>query len=192
MKAKGHVETIDDFLGSTHIFAAVVEDIVQENLVKQASEGKVTYPQFKLLRLVALSDTLSIGDVAAFLGISNAAASKAVDRLVKKKLLQRTEFAQDRRAVRLSLTDAGSRMIQQYDDLKSRSLPKIFTSVSPAMLKSVAQVLDSLSLALLERAPEKARATCLQCGIFFRERCVMRAGANRNCFYIEHRSEAKA
>lgn len=189
MKEKGRATAIDDFLGSTHVFSAVVEDVLQENLVRQASDGRITYSQFKLLKLVSISDTLSIGDVASFLGISNAAASKAVDRLVRKKLIERTEYAADRRAVRLALLETGQRIIQRYNDLKSKSLPKMFTAVRPTMLKSVAMVLDSLSVALLENAPEKSRNTCLQCGIFFRERCVMRSGGKQECFYLQHRHE---
>jgi DNA-binding MarR family transcriptional regulator len=43
----------------------------------------------------------SLGDIAAFLGISNAAASKAVNRLVRRKLLRCREGETDRLSIRL-------------------------------------------------------------------------------------------
>ncbi|MBI2837999.1 MAG: winged helix DNA-binding protein [Acidobacteria bacterium] len=188
MRVKNPSALIDEFLGSTHIFAQVVENIVQENLVKQASDGTLTYSQFKLLKLVTMSDLISIGDVAAFLSISNAAASKAVDRLVRKRLIQRAEFAKDRRAVQLSPTEAGARIIGTYEELKARHLPKIFSAVQASKLKGVSQLLDGLSVRLVERAPERARTTCLQCGIFYRRSCLMRLQANRSCFYHDRRT----
>jgi DNA-binding MarR family transcriptional regulator len=55
----------------------------------------------KLLRLVGLSDGLAVGDAAAFLRVSKAAASKAVDKLVKRLFLQRSS-GPDRPARNLS------------------------------------------------------------------------------------------
>lgn len=190
-KTKSVADTIDEFLGSTHIFAEVVELIVQENLVRQASGGALTYQQFKLLKLVSMAERLSIGDVASFLSISNAAASKAVDRLVKKKLLDRAEFEKDRRAVQLTMTPAGQRIIGQYEHLKMRSLPRVFEDVPVPKLRAVSDLLDSLSVALVERAPERARGTCLQCGIFYRTKCLMRSEGNRTCFYHVHRARSR-
>src|ERR1035441_4020209 len=88
---------IDDFLGSTHVFASAVADIIEQRLLETAAEGQVTPSQMKLLKLVAMTDSYTLGDVASFLRVSNAAASKAVDRLVWRGLLRRTEDRKDRR-----------------------------------------------------------------------------------------------
>ncbi len=66
---------IDDFLGSAHIFASAVTDIIEQRLLEKAAEGQVTASQMKLLKLVAMTDSYTLGDVAAFLRVSNAAAS---------------------------------------------------------------------------------------------------------------------
>src|SRR5271157_128527 len=88
---------IDDFLGSAHVFASAITDIIEQRLLEKAAEGQVTASQMKLLKLVGMTDSYTLGDVASFLRVSNAAASKAVDRLVRRDLLRRTEDQQDRR-----------------------------------------------------------------------------------------------
>jgi DNA-binding MarR family transcriptional regulator len=95
-------ELINDFLGSTQIFASALNDIVEEKLLREVAPGQVTFSQFRLLKMVALTDAQTLGDVAAFLGVSNPAASKAVDKLVRGGLLVRTEGEKDRRAIELS------------------------------------------------------------------------------------------
>src|SRR5512142_2915279 len=104
------LRAIDDFLGSAHVFASAVNDIVEARLLRDVAGDQITVSQLKLLKLVAMTDAQTIGDVASFLGVSNAAASKAVDKLVRRKLLRRDEGETDRRVIHLSLT-AGSRRV---------------------------------------------------------------------------------
>ena len=80
-------EIINDFLGSTHVFASSVNDVIEERLLREVGPPQLTFSQFKLLKLVALTDAQTIGDVAAFLRVSNAAASKAVDKLSARACL---------------------------------------------------------------------------------------------------------
>src|ERR1017187_6616638 len=82
---------IDDFLGSAHVFASAVADIIEQRLLEKAVEGQVTASQMKLLKLVAMTNSYTLGDVASFLRVSNAAASKAVDRLVRRGPLRRPQ-----------------------------------------------------------------------------------------------------
>ena len=106
MTYTGSDNLIDDFLGSVNIFSTSVHELLERQL-KDITKSPITFSQLKLLNLVALTEGHTIGDVAAFLGVSNAAASKAVDRLVRRQLLLREEAAADRRAVKLSVTQAG-------------------------------------------------------------------------------------
>ncbi|MFZ1042338.1 MAG: MarR family transcriptional regulator [Anaerolineales bacterium] len=70
----------------------------------------------------------NVSDLGEGLGITHAAASQMLDRLVQQKLILRTEDPQDRRVKQLVLTDKGCRMMQEsvrarqgwLDDLVSR------------------------------------------------------------------------
>ena len=177
---------IDDFLGSAHIFASAVSEIIEARLVQDVSGGQLTASQVRLLKLVAMADSHTIGDVAAFLGVSNAAASKAVDRLVRRNLVRRAEDERDRRSMHLSLREQGRRMLAAYEAAKQRKLEAIFAEFPREELRRASELLDRLSAGIVDHSanPEEL---CLKCGIYFRERCLVRQLAKGNCFYQRHK-----
>ncbi len=173
---------IDDFLGSAHIFASAVADIIEQRLLERVANGQVTASQMKLMKLVAMTDSYTLGDVASFLRVSNAAASKAVDRLVRRDLLERSEDQKDRRVMHLALTQAGRRLQAAYESARQRKLQSIFAQFPPEELRRASELLDRMSADMVDHAsnPEEL---CLKCGIYFRERCLVRQLVPRNCFY---------
>lgn len=179
-------ELISDFLGSANIFMSAVNNVLEERLLKQAG-GQLTVSQAKLLRLVNLTDAQTIGDVAAFLGISNAAASKAVDKLVRRNLVRRKEGETDRRSIHVSLTELGRNLLDPYYAARQKKLEEIFGQVSPEELRKAADLLNRLSTLIVDHSAQ-AEEICLQCGMYFPERCLLRELEGRNCQYAERRS----
>ncbi len=177
---------IDDFLGSAHVFASAVNEVVEARLLREVAGDQLTVSQLKLLKLVAMTDAQTIGDVALFLGVSNAAASKAVDKLVRRKLLRRAEGEKDRRVIHLSLTPASRRVLAAYEQAKELVLAGIFQKFSEQDLRRTADLLDQLSADIVQNNGKDEM--CLQCGIYFRERCLVRQIVKRNCFYKRHKS----
>jgi MarR family 2-MHQ and catechol resistance regulon transcriptional repressor len=183
-------ELINEFLGSTHVFHSVVADVIEQNLLRHATGGRLTFPQLKLLRIVALEAVQSISEVAAFLGVTKAAASKSVDGLVRRGLLRRTEGRHDRRAIHLSLSTEGKRLVTSYERSRDRRLGALFGEFTAEDLKHTARLLDRLSARLAEdRAHSKE--VCHQCSIYFRERCHVRQLVDRTCLYLRHRSRRR-
>jgi DNA-binding MarR family transcriptional regulator len=178
---------INDFLGSTQVFATAVNDIIEEKLLRSVAGKRLTLSQLKLLKLVANTDAHSIGDVAAFLGVSNAAASKAVDKLVHRKMLVRTEGAKDRRAAELALTPRSRKVLAAYDVARNRKLAAVFRSFSPEQLRRTTEILDRLSAGIVDHNA-KPEEICLQCGIYFRDDCLVRKLVGQRCFYTVHRT----
>jgi len=179
-----------DFLGSTHVFTSAVEETVEKRLLEEIADRDLTLSQFKLLRMVELTDAHTISDVARFLGVSNAAASKAVDKLVRRNLLHRAEGQPDRREICLSLTEPSRRLLAAYEERKARKLAQLFRGFSDDELRRSARLLDRLSASLIgdQSNPEEV---CLQCGIYFRDKCLVRQFVKRNCFYSRNRREFK-
>lgn len=177
----GRVQLIQDVLGSAHIFSSAVDDLMQERLHAVIGE-QLTFSQLKLLKLISRSDANNITRVAAFLGVSSAAASKAVDRLVRRELLRRTEAESDRRAVEIALTAEGERLLGEYENVANQTLEEIFGEVTPDGLREAADRLDQLSLRLVEHDFEDGEA-CFRCGIYFRNRCLLRERQDRACHF---------
>jgi DNA-binding MarR family transcriptional regulator len=184
------MDLIDDFLGSAHVFASAVADVIEEELLREVAGNQITVSQLKLLKLVNLTEAQTIGDVAAFLGVSNAAASKAVDKLVRMMLLRRSEGETDRRAIHLSLTQPSRRLLASYDSARQGRLQQIFGKFEPEELQQAAALLDRLSAQVVDQNAE-GKQTCLQCGIYFREKCVLRKLLSRTCLYQRQRERGK-
>lgn len=183
-------ELINEFLGSTHVFNSVVADVIEHNLLREVTRGRLTFQQLKLLRIVALEAVKSISEVAAFLGVSKAAASKAVDGLVRRRLLKRTEGKPDRRSIHLSLTVQGRRLIATYDRARDARLGALFSQFTAADLAHAAKLLDRLSARLADDAAH-SKEVCHQCSIYFRERCHVRQLVDRTCLYLRHKARRR-
>jgi len=171
---------INDFLGSAHVFASAVTELIEEELLREVAENQITVSQLRLLRLVDLVEAQTIGGVASYLGISNAAASKAVDKLVRMMLLRRSEGETDRRAIHLSLTQPSRRILAAYDSARERKLQQIFGAFEPGELEQATALLDRLSSQIVGRGGE-GKQICLQCGIYFRDKCVLQKLLDRPC-----------
>jgi len=180
-------ELLNDFLGSTHVFASSVNDVIEERLLREVGPPQLTFSQFKLLKLVALTDAQTIGDVAAFLRVSNAAASKAVDKLVRQGLLVREEAQSDRRAIQLSLTASSRKVLAAYNAAKDRKLASVFREYSAEDLQRTAELLDRLTAGIVDHTAREEEI-CLQCGIYYRKKCLVRQLVRRNCIYHRQRS----
>ncbi len=177
----------NDFLGSASIFLFALNDVFEERLLQSAIAGLLTVSQVKLLKLVSLTDARTIGDVAAFMGVSNAAASKAVDKLVRRGLLNRQEGEADRRSIHLSLTADGRNLLHSYETVRQKKLEAIFRQIPSDDLLRTAELLNRLSKLIVGHSA-KPEEVCLRCGMYFPERCLMTELEGRTCSYSRHKS----
>jgi DNA-binding MarR family transcriptional regulator len=184
-------EMICELLGSVQVFSSAMRDVLEEKLLRETARGRLTFSRLKLLKLVAFTNSHTIGDVAAFLGVSNAAASKAVDKLVRRRLLRRTEARADRRASELSLTGEGRRLLSAYEAARDQKLTEIFSACVPEQLYGTVATLDRLSANIVDHTANP-QELCFQCGIYFREKCRLRELVRRTCFYQKHKARKAA
>ncbi len=185
-------DLIYDFLSSARVFAKAVRDVIEADVLREVAGDKLTMPHLKLLYLVAQTESVTIGDAAAFLGVSSPAASKTVEKLVRRRLLRRADIRDDRRTSELSLTEFGRRMLETYETARNQRAADIFSQYMPEVLRETAEVLDHLASGIAsQRAGVKTGETCLQCEIYFRQDCRFGRFGNRSCYYKLHRSEEK-
>jgi len=182
---------ISDLLGSAHLFISAVSGVMEEKVLSETAGKQLTLSQLKVLKLLQLTDARNVGDVAAFLGVSNAAASKTVDRLVRRKYLKRTEAPSDRRSSELTLTAPGRKMLIQYDAVKTRKLARVFHDFDPEDLRRTTELLEQLTKGVVTHSanPEEI---CLQCGIYLQKRCLVREVARTDCMYQRRIKRPKA
>ncbi len=176
---------LENFLGSAHVFGSAMQRVLETRLLHDIAGTRVSPTELKLLKLIAARETQTVGEIAAFLGVSQPAASQAVDKLVRQKWLRRTPGVADRRTAELSLTAVSRRLLTRYDSARLQRLVKVTQGFSPAQLRRAGALLDAVSARIVNHTanPEEV---CLQCGIYFRERCLLRESTGRQCFYQRH------
>lgn len=171
----------NDLLGSVRALVSLAGETIENRLLNELPGRRLTVAQLLLLNILARNDGMHVGQVAALLGVSEAAASKATDRLVRRRLLRRRE-AHDRRVVELSLTERARRLLTMYERLKEQELALLRQVFCPRELDEVVALLDRSSAALMNSIQD-GKQICLRCGLFAREQCPLRELSQVNCFY---------
>ncbi len=185
-------DTKDDltrgFLGSARVFAQAVRDVFEAAVLREVAGDRLTFPQLKLLYLVAGTDTVTIGDAADFLGVSSPAASKTVEKLVRRRLLRRSDIQGDRRTSHLALTETSRRLLETYEAARNQKAAELFSQFSPEELRHTSEVLDRLAAGIVKRHADNPQV-CMQCEIYFRTPCRFGDLGARTCFYRLHQTE---
>ena len=156
------VQLIEAVVGSTRVFSKAVSSVVEDEVLLESGDERLTSSQATILKLIHHAGSRSLSELAALLDVSAAAASKSVDRLVRRSLLGRQEAKSDRRLTELTLTPLGREVLKRYESMKTEMLARTFRQFAPEELRTAARVLERLSAALLSSST-KAEEICLQC-----------------------------
>jgi DNA-binding MarR family transcriptional regulator len=183
---------IYEFLSGARVFAKAVRDVIEGSVLQEIAGAKLSMPQLKLLYLVSHVDSVSIGEAAAFLGVSSSAASKTVEKLVRRRLLRRNDIQKDRRSSHLSSTESSRRLLQMYEDARNQKAIEVFSQYSPDVLRHIAELLNHLACGIAsQRAGTAENAACMQCEIYYRNECRFGQFVARKCFYQLHRKDQR-
>jgi DNA-binding MarR family transcriptional regulator len=95
----------------------------QGELLALVAELDLTMPQIRAMFVLDTTDhALALTELAPQMGLSVAAAGRAVDRMVRDGLISRTEDPVDRRVKRLALTDSGQAAIGRLAEARLAGL----------------------------------------------------------------------
>ena len=79
---------------------------------------QITHSQWIVLRLIKMNGNISIKNLAGLLGTTSSATTQIVDSLVSKELLFRKRNPDDRRVLKVTLTEKST---IQFDSIKNKS-----------------------------------------------------------------------
>lgn len=167
-------------MGASNVFCATVTGLLEESL-DEASGSELALSQLRLLLLISRPEhRFKVRDVAEFLGVTSAAASRSIDRLVQRGMVHRSLAPDNRRAVDLVLTDAGRELLARFTEVRDARLTRVLADYPSEKLEQVAVLLDELSVVLLDLDDDK-KQRCLRCSLQFRRGCLMRDVLGREC-----------
>jgi DNA-binding MarR family transcriptional regulator len=106
--------------------------------------ASLSVPQFRVLTFLSRMPGAALAGVAEHLGVARSTASAIVDRLVRRKLVSRTEDPQERRCVVLTLTPTGAQLLQESREAAWARMAKVLAGLTPADLAQVTEGLMRL------------------------------------------------
>ena len=127
-----------------HDWTRVVMQHSMRNFMLQAKEHNYSMAQLNALFRIKRKGTCGVSDLGEEMGVTSAAASQLLERLVQQGLAVRTEDPQDRRNKLVTLTEAGERLIQESAAAHQSWLTQMADLLSPGEQKQVNAALQLL------------------------------------------------
>ncbi|NPA31985.1 MAG: MarR family transcriptional regulator [Chloroflexi bacterium] len=119
-----------------------------------ARERGLSVGQLMVLRQLQFNGPCTVSDIAQRMGVTNAAASQLLDRLVEQGLVVRRENPADRRSKSVVLTPAGLQVLEAATRWHERWVNDLLARFSPAEAETVRQALHILDAHLATSWPE--------------------------------------
>lgn len=114
---------------------------------RQAQSPGVPPAQLRVLTIVARSRHTNMSRLAEALGVVPSSASRLCDRLEATGLLRRVPDPRDRREVRLLLTPAARRLLDELRDRRMAALSTVLDRMTPAARQDLVQALAAFEAA---------------------------------------------
>ncbi len=108
-------------------------------------ETGLSFSQISVLMRLKHGGSSGVSEIGDQLGVTNAAASQAVDRLVQMGMIERTEDPEDRRAKRLVLTDKGLALVDRGIEARGKWISGLTDALSPDQQNMIISALTLLT-----------------------------------------------
>ena len=105
----------------------------------------LSFSQISILMRLVHGGNAGVSEIGGQLGVTNAAASQAVDRLVQLGLIERTEDPEDRRAKRLALTQKGRALVEKGVRARSQWIESLTEALTPEQQNVIVSALTLLT-----------------------------------------------
>jgi DNA-binding MarR family transcriptional regulator len=107
----------------------------------------ITIAQYRALVVLASRGPQRMAELAAALGVAPSTAGRMCDRLLRKGLIRRQRVRADRRAVKVSLTEAGRQVVDEATARRRAVLAGILAKLSARQQSAVAVALLAFAAA---------------------------------------------
>ncbi len=113
-------------------------------------KGRVTLPQIMILHFLQIEQEARMKDLARFMGVTMAAMTGIIDRLVKSGHCARVYDPQDRRIIKIKLTAKGDSLVKSINEGKRQMIIKIFGKISETDRQDYLRILLQIKEILLK------------------------------------------
>jgi DNA-binding MarR family transcriptional regulator len=133
----------DPFVTTLHSWIEIFMRRSMHNFIRYSKESGLSMSQIgALFRIHRV--TCGVSDLGDNLGITKAAASQMLDRLVQQELILRTEDPNDRRSKKIILSEKGCQTLQDSMDARQEWLNELAVILSPSEKEQIISALNIL------------------------------------------------
>jgi DNA-binding MarR family transcriptional regulator len=104
--------------------------------------------QLHILLRLHRNDGMTMSQLAEMMGVSLSNATGLVDRIEERGFVERQRVPEDRRVVRIQVTPAGARLLEQVDALSDELLRSVLERVDRSELPAVGAAFAALRTGL--------------------------------------------
>ncbi len=120
-------------------------------------EFGVTGPQFFLMKMVGSHGELSVTRASGMMMIAAPTASRMIDGLCAKGLLQRRKDPGNRRVTYVSLTERGEEIMRRLWDMQRAEFGRLMSGVDEERLAELVGFLEEIAGSLSRRLEEEGK-----------------------------------
>lgn len=138
-------ETQDPMVDAVLTASRVLVAVAARSLANLDDAEDVTLTQFRSLVVLASRGPQGMASLAEALGVTPPTATRLCDRLVRKGLVRRRADRNDRRQVRVALTDPGKKLVDIVTQRRRQEIAKLLSEVPEEARRSVVAGLQLLA-----------------------------------------------
>jgi DNA-binding MarR family transcriptional regulator len=146
------------------VFAQLIRFSLSERVVEALTSAQVTYAQYEALRYVQGHPYTSVGDLAHGLRISYPSTTNMISRLARKGMVKKKGMQSDKRIVRLILTPAGEKLVEQVREERGKRIGDIMAAMTDDERSHFLSALDNFITAAGKCGLADPKDLCLSCG----------------------------
>jgi DNA-binding MarR family transcriptional regulator len=140
---KMDVSKLGDHIG---FWLRCLSNFVSYSFAEKLSKQDVSVAQWVVLRTLYDHDSITLKQLAEFVGLDKSSVSRMIERLVLREWVNRSE-GNDRRSLGLSLTPAARKLVPELAKLADQNDESFFSSLparqSHEFLATIKQLLDA-------------------------------------------------
>jgi DNA-binding MarR family transcriptional regulator len=121
----------DPFISIVHDCTELIMRRSMRHFFQYAKGIGLSMPQIGTLFHLTRGGTSGISNISDDLGVSNAATSQMLDRLVQQELILRSEDPDDRRVKKIVLTEKGQRILEELIQVRQAWVEELAAALSP-------------------------------------------------------------
>ncbi|HLE51153.1 MAG TPA: MarR family transcriptional regulator [Anaerolineales bacterium] len=114
-----------------HNWAEIFMRRSMRDFIQSSKDSGLSVTQLSTLFRLHHKGFCGVSEVGDHLGITHAAASQMVERLVQLRLLERAEDPRDRRVKHLTLTVKGQELVQESIQARRRWMEELTNALTP-------------------------------------------------------------